>query len=254
MGKNPCFLFYPSDWERDVAQHPLEIGGAWMLILCSLFWEGGGATKTLPEWAKIIRENQKKTQEILEYLSQKSICDLDNQNGNITIISRRMMRDIEIREIRKIAGKKGGNPALKKETIDSGLLNQNTNQNVSKNQTPRARARSLSVSSSVSDKALKAEDERFTLPSKEEISESSNPKLLSSIENLSKHLYEGNIFPEVHAFKNLCLKNKANLRAVVHTLTRCAVAKPTTPWAYCVSIMQKEDGNFNARDYTKSKS
>lgn len=102
------------------------------------------------------------------------------------------------------------------------------------------------------DKELKAIDEPFRLPLKEEISESSKPKTEQSIESLSKHLYDEKIFPDVFAFKNLCLKHKANLRAVVHTLSRCIITKPTNPWAYCVSIMKKEDGNFNARDYEKA--
>jgi len=91
----------------------------------------------------------------------------------------------------------------------------------------------------------------FNFPTKEEISESSKPNLLTSIENLSQYLYEEKIFPEIFAFKSLCFKNKANLRAMAHTLTRCAAAKPNVPWAYCVSIMKKEDGKFNARDYQK---
>ena len=24
MGKNPCFLFYPADWDRDMGYHPLD--------------------------------------------------------------------------------------------------------------------------------------------------------------------------------------------------------------------------------------
>lgn len=146
MGKNPCFLFYPSDWDRDMGYHPLEIGGAWMLILCSLFWEGGSAIKTLQEWAKIIRENPKKTEKILEYLAQKSICDLLNQNGLITITARRMVRDIKIREIRKLAGSKGGNPLLTPSKKEIDLLNQNLKQNASKSQPPSV---SLSVSDSI---------------------------------------------------------------------------------------------------------
>ena len=151
MGKNPCFLFYPADWDRDMGYHPLEIGGAWMLILCSLFWEGGSASKTLQEWSKIIRENQKKTEKILDYLSQKSICDLLNQNEMITITARRMVRDIKIREIRKLAGSKGGNPLLTSSKKDIDLLNQNVKQNASKSQPP-----SVSVSVSVSNHKQKA--------------------------------------------------------------------------------------------------
>ena len=131
-----------------------------MLMLCSLFWEGGSASKTLQEWAKIIRENPKKTEKILDYLAQKSICDLLNQNGIITITARRMVRDIKIREIRKLAGSKGGNPLLIPSNKEVGLLNQNGKQNASKNQPP-----SVSVSVSVSNhKQKEAKKMVFLLP------------------------------------------------------------------------------------------
>jgi len=131
-----------------------------MLILCSLFWEGGSASKNLQEWAKIIRENQKKTEKILDYLSQKSICDLLNQNGVITITARRMVRDIKIREIRKLAGSKGGNPNLIPPKKEIDLLNQNGKQNASKSQPP-----SVSVSVSVSNhKQKEAKRNIFLLP------------------------------------------------------------------------------------------
>lgn len=112
MGKNPAFQFYPSDWQRDLDDHPLEIEGAWIRICGRLFWTEGVATKTLEEWSRILRKNQKKTQEILNYLSDKHIADLVNQNGSITITCRRMVRDASIRKIRKQAGEKGGNPVL----------------------------------------------------------------------------------------------------------------------------------------------
>jgi hypothetical protein len=245
MGKNPCFLFYPSDWVRDLGPHPLEICGAWMHILSALYWEGGSSTKTLDEWAKILRENRKKTKSILNYLGSKKIADLINQNSIITITSRRMVRDAKIREIRTLAGKKGGNPALKHDQNKTDLLKQEVKQTVNQNPT-------LSVSVSVSGSKEPKKDV-FNVPSKEEIKDSSLPKLMESIERLSKYLYDEKIFPEAYAFKNLCLKNKANTRAIVHTLTRCTAARPKEPWAYCVAIMSKEDGNFNARDYEKTK-
>lgn len=127
MGKNPAFQFYPSDWIRDMGDQPHEIGGAWILILCSLFWDGGKQTKTLSEWAKILRESKKKTIKILNYLNEKHISDfefLDNQN--ITIISRRMVRDSQISQLRREVGKLGGNPKLlgKTKNLDNQTVNQ----------------------------------------------------------------------------------------------------------------------------------
>ena len=168
-GKNPAFLFYPSDWQRDLEEHPLEIEGAWIRICCKLWWSEtrGEMTKPLEQWARILRENRKKTEKILNYLSKNgvaSITFLDNQN--ITIISRRMVKDEKLREIRREVGKLGGNPKLK---ISSNvLLNQNNNQN---NQS------SVSVSVSVSD-------------SKNKYSENSDEVRLSEL--LLKNILEHN--------------------------------------------------------------
>ncbi len=93
----------------------------------------------------------------------------------------------------------------------------------------------------------------FSMPSKEEIEHGSTTLILENIEKVSTELYEKKIWPSVHPFKNKMLKNGCNERAVLHTLTRVLIRSPEDPWAYCVAIMQKEDGNFNARDYEKDK-
>uniref|UniRef100_A0A6H1ZHD1 DUF1376 domain-containing protein n=1 Tax=viral metagenome TaxID=1070528 RepID=A0A6H1ZHD1_9ZZZZ len=141
MSKNPAFLFYPNDWNRDMEEYPLEIQGAWIVLLCKLWWSEtrGEATKSLSEWARILREKNKKTKEILEFFQKKNISNiifLDNQssNQNITIISRRMVKDNRISELRRQVGKLGGNPGLLKIKENSeNLVNQTNNQN---NQSP----------------------------------------------------------------------------------------------------------------------
>jgi len=132
MGKNPCFLFYPSDWTRDLDDQDLEVEGAWIRILCRLWWseKRGEATKPLREWARILRKTEQKTMKIFQILIEKHLADgdvLDNQN--VTIISRRMVRDFEISQIRKTVGKLGGNPGLKK--INENLVNQNLSKTTS---------------------------------------------------------------------------------------------------------------------------
>lgn len=128
MGKNPAFQFYPADWTRDLDDQDLEIEGAWIRICCRLWWSGGTATKTLREWSNVLRTHPNKTGVLLKTLLTKNICDgvyLDNQN--ITITSRRMVKDIELSEIRRRVGKMGGNPILK--NPQHNLLNQSDNQN-----------------------------------------------------------------------------------------------------------------------------
>jgi len=74
MGKSPAFQFYPNDWLRDMEEYPLEINGAWIVILCKLWWSEtrGEVTKSLEEWSRILREKKKKTREIFEFFSEKT--------------------------------------------------------------------------------------------------------------------------------------------------------------------------------------
>ena len=130
MGKNPAFQFYPSDWTRDLDDQDIEVEGAWIRIICRLWWseKRGEATKPLKEWARILRKTEQKTIKIFQILIEKHIADgsiLDNQN--VTIISRRMKRMVEISKLRYEVGLKGGNPALKK--TENNLDNQSSNQN-----------------------------------------------------------------------------------------------------------------------------
>lgn len=98
---------------------------------------------------------------------------------------------------------------------------------------------------------VEADKELYKQPSKEIIQESSTPKITDEIERIAKHLYEEKIFIEVYAFKNKMLNGK-NPRAILHTLSRCYLAKPEDPWAYCKKIMDVEDQNYNERDYGKT--
>lgn len=95
-------------------------------------------------------------------------------------------------------------------------------------------------------------DAPFILPTKEEIQESSEPKILEDIKNVCKALYEENIFPEVNSFKNKMLKKKKNERGILHVLTRCYLSKPEEPWGFCQKVLESEDMNYNASDYQKT--
>ncbi len=127
MGKNPAFQFYPSDWQRDLSEHPLEIEGAWIRICCALWWSEtpGSATKPLTNWSRILRVGEKKSLAIITYLLNQKIAEVDIQDTTITITSRRMVKDEHIRNIRRCAGIKGGNPALISKPKEDDLLNQN---------------------------------------------------------------------------------------------------------------------------------
>jgi uncharacterized protein YdaU (DUF1376 family) len=99
---------------------------------------------------------------------------------------------------------------------------------------------------------VKVADAPFELPTKEEITEASPIKTNSDMDNVCTQLYEENIFPDVHAFKNKMLKVGKNEKAILHTLCRCYLSRPEEPWGFCKAIMDVEDGNYNERDHTRT--
>lgn len=132
--KAPAFQFYPSDWIRDLQEHPLEIEGAWIRI-CSTLWfepDRGTATKTLTKWARVMRVGEKKSLSILTYLLDSGIADGNVNGTTITITSRRMVRDSYISNLRSKCGHLGGNPNLRKGQPNPYYLDkQNDNQKIS---------------------------------------------------------------------------------------------------------------------------
>jgi len=96
MSKAPAFQFYPADWQRDLEEHPLEIEGAWIRICCKLWWSEtrGKLTRSVDQWAKILRVYPQDAERIINYINSEKIGDvLTDSNGNLTVISRRMMND-----------------------------------------------------------------------------------------------------------------------------------------------------------------
>jgi hypothetical protein len=95
---------------------------------------------------------------------------------------------------------------------------------------------------------------RFELPSKEQINESSDIKIIEEIDKVSKELYDKKIFPEVYAFKNKMLKEQKNTRSILHTLVRVYIKGDFKEgaWAYSLKTIEKESQNYNARDYIKT--
>lgn len=150
MGKAPSFQFYPGDWTRDLDDQDLEVEGAWIRIVCRLWWSEtpGQATKTIREWSRILRKSEKKTIKFFQILLTKNICSgelLLNQKSNqkATIICRRMVKDYKISELRRSVGSLGGNPTLiKKEKI---LDNQSSNQTPNQNPTPSFSYSSINI-------------------------------------------------------------------------------------------------------------
>lgn len=132
----PAMPFYTGDWFKagDVRSLPLEQRGLWIDMLFYM-WEsnergylvsGSGEPYTLSELSRMIGLPEDLLNQNLNQMESKKIFSVRESDG--AIYCRRMVRDQQIREIRKNAGKLGGNPNLVKGLV-GGLDNQKGNQN-----------------------------------------------------------------------------------------------------------------------------
>ncbi len=117
--KRPSFQFYPSDWLRDTGLRTCSVGarGLWMDMIC--FMHEGNPYGTLkvgnkvilpPNLAVMVGATLLDVEGWLEELESAGVFD---RGAEGEIVSRRMIRDEYLRNIRAEGGKKGGNPALK---------------------------------------------------------------------------------------------------------------------------------------------
>jgi uncharacterized protein YdaU (DUF1376 family) len=101
-GKNPAFQFYPLDYTRDTRVLTTEARGVWMDVLCVLWWtEPKIRSKKLPiaDWSRLCSVKETEFSSAILQFERHNICDLERDgNGDVTITSRRMIRDDEIRE------------------------------------------------------------------------------------------------------------------------------------------------------------
>ena len=95
MNKAPASQFFWRDWAADLEEHPLRIEGAWIRICSKLAFseERGKLTKTVEQWARILRTPEPETREILEYIGREQIGDLEWDNDRVTVVCRRMYRE-----------------------------------------------------------------------------------------------------------------------------------------------------------------
>lgn len=136
--KRPSFQFYPSDWLRDTALRTCSIGarGLWIDMICFMH-EGNpyghlkvGNKVILPvNLASMVGATLTDVEAWLDELRLAGVYDLDSDG---TIVSRRMIRDENLRNIRAASGKLGGNPALK----DVSKVNQKVKQNTTPSSSP----------------------------------------------------------------------------------------------------------------------
>lgn len=105
MPKAPAFQFYPNDWLRDTLELSLEARGAWITILCKMWYADvkGTLRLTRDQFARMLGVSPDEFDVILNELRVTQICNVvTERNGNITLENRRMSREFNERESNKI--------------------------------------------------------------------------------------------------------------------------------------------------------
>lgn len=156
MSKLPAIQFYPGDWRKDPGVQALSFHdrGVWFEILLLMHEsdERGKLKlngKPMPTEALgrlLGLDNQNLTTTITKLL-EYGVASTCEESG--ALICRRMVRDEELREVRKKCGKMGGNP---------NLVNQKPTKQVKQKQTTKVK-QSTTPSSSVSTSISSSEEE-----------------------------------------------------------------------------------------------
>jgi hypothetical protein len=141
----PAFQFYTADWSKDPGVQALSYHerGDWFVIICLMHesdqrWRITLYGKQMPEeaLARLLGLDKQILTTTLTSLLEYGVASRDEDG---IIISRRMVRDEEIRIIRARCGKLGGNPNL--------LVNQKPTTRVKQIPTPSSSSSSSSSSS-----------------------------------------------------------------------------------------------------------
>jgi len=128
MQKLPAIQFYPADWRKDPGVQSLSFHdrAVWFEIICLMHESPRrgylllptGKAITIDQLSRLVGLDNQNLESSLTNLLDCGVASRDEETG--AIVNRRMVRDEEIRKIRKNAGSMGGNPIL---------VNQNSNQN-----------------------------------------------------------------------------------------------------------------------------
>lgn len=101
MARLPWFAFYPSDWFRDTRCLTFAAKGAWMDLL-GILWDSptrGRKTLDMGGWALELGKPLAEVEAVFEELRKRNIADfIIESNGDVTVMSRRQMREEKSRE------------------------------------------------------------------------------------------------------------------------------------------------------------
>jgi hypothetical protein len=164
--KRPSFQFYPSDWLRDTALRSCSVGarGLWIDMIC--FMHEGNPYGTLKVGNKVILPVNLAAMtgatlpEVEGWLDELESAEVFDRGEEGEIMSRRMIRDENLRNVRAAGGKKGGNPAL----MVNPKVNPKVNLEDKQNPTPSSSSSSSSSSSTTVTNEKSAQAPSASLP------------------------------------------------------------------------------------------
>lgn len=103
MAGKPSFQFYPGDWMKDPALRGCEPAtrGIWLDLLCAM-WNGDTGwdiSGTLRGHARVCGCTEDEMRAAIDELEQRNVAEITrHDNGTVTVGSRRMRRDMELRD------------------------------------------------------------------------------------------------------------------------------------------------------------
>ncbi|MCH8928384.1 MAG: hypothetical protein IIB39_06665 [Candidatus Marinimicrobia bacterium] len=100
MGKRPASMFYWMDFDRDTRALSLRAVGAWMRIMGQLHFSNdrGRKRQSVRSWANVTGCTPSELEKIISELREHNVGKFRFYHGQLTIISRRMIREEEQRE------------------------------------------------------------------------------------------------------------------------------------------------------------
>jgi hypothetical protein len=116
VGKNPAFLYYPSDFDRDTSTLSLSGTGAWIKLLNKMWFAQNRGELTFPliGYARMLGATVEQTVAAFNELITAQVCDVffdqlrtrqctalhvTDCNENVTIVNRRMDREERARKL-----------------------------------------------------------------------------------------------------------------------------------------------------------
>jgi DNA-binding Lrp family transcriptional regulator len=119
VAKLPAFQFYPGDWQQDAALRACSVGarGCWIEMICVMHQADpyghlllNGKPISVAVLARLIGASEKETSKWLNELEDAGVF---TRSEDGCIMSRRMVRDEELRDARRIGGYKGAKHGTK---------------------------------------------------------------------------------------------------------------------------------------------